>query len=624
MNRFAKWVCLFSLFFLVTTTRSNEQEDGKTSLLNFVTKLSNGNINILGWNLSSDPCNDGWNGIKCDAQNITIKKILLQDRTFNGTFDAYLLCNPSSLANSLIEINLNNNTLTGENLDQIHNCKQLLRLHVGSNKFTGTIPESFSTLKNLVWLDLSENGFIGLLPNLSGISCLQVFLANGNHFTGGIPFSDFSNFQIFNVSFNNLSGKVPDGANGSKYSTSFISNPGLCGDPLPNKCPSPPVSSPENNQPQNQKSKNVTSHILMYSGYFLIGLAIIIILVLVKLCKRRNKQEQEQRDSKRAASVSDDSHVMKPSETSGLSLSKTGYSKSEFSVADESGAMMSSSMIIMSSPIVNGLRFDDLLKAPAELLGRGKHGSVYMVTCDGGIELVVKRVKDWTINGNDFRRRMKRLGEVKHPNVLSAMAYYSCRQEKLLVYEYQQNGSLFRLLHGEKRSKSLDWSSRLNMAAAIGDALAFMHRELHRDGIAHGNLKSSNILLKKNMEPCISEYGLMEELEQSRGINTFKGDVYSFGVIILELLTGRIGQANGVDLATWVVSVLREEWTAEVFDRGLMQEGASEERMVNMLQIGIMCLNETEEARPSIGQVALMINGLKEEDERSMISEPSI
>lgn len=83
------------------------------------------------------------------------------------------------------------------------------------------------------------------------------------------------------------------------------------------------------------------------------------------------------------------------------------------------------------------------------MLGRGKYGSLYKVIIDFGATLVVKRIKDWTISTNDFKLRMQRLDQAKHPNVLSALAFYSSRQEKLLVYEYQYNGSLFRLIHGK-------------------------------------------------------------------------------------------------------------------------------------------------------------------------------
>lgn len=180
----------------------------------------------------------------------------------------------------------------------------------------------------------------------------------------------------------------------------------------------------------------------------------------------------------------------------------------------------------------------------------------------------------------------------------------------------------------------MDFSTRLSIASTIADALAYMHDELQYDRIPHGNLKSSNILFNKNMEPCISEYGLMlvEGQEQKVGIIAnnalqaaqedykaiFKVDTYDFGVILLELLTGRAALNEGLDLASWVVAVVREEWTVEVFDKNLTREGINEERMVNLLQIAIKCVAKPPAARPSMRQVALTLGAIREEDERSL------
>lgn len=169
-------------------------------------------------------------------------------------------------------------------------------------------------------------------------------------------------------------------------------------------------------------------------------------------------------------------------------------------------------------------------------------------------------------------------------------------------------------------AETFDWASRLGAAATLAEALAFMHQELQDDGIAHGNFKSSNIFLNKNMEPCISEYGLGAVTTPASSSGAFKDDVHEFGVILLELLTGNLVRHNGVDLADWVHSVVREEWTGEVFDKALWSEYASEERMVSLLQVAWKCVNPSPEARPAMNQVVVMINKIKEEEERSAMS----
>ena len=122
--------------------------------------------------------------------------------------------------------------------------------------------------------------------------------------------------------------------------------------------------------------------------------------------------------------------------------------RSEYSLTSmESGLV--SSLTVLKSSMASSLTFEELLKAPAELLGRGKHGSLYKVTLENGVFLAVKRIKGWGLSCEDFDRRMRRIDQVKHRNVLPPVAFYYSRKEKLLMYEYQQNGSLFKLLHGK-------------------------------------------------------------------------------------------------------------------------------------------------------------------------------
>ncbi|KAJ9140351.1 hypothetical protein P3X46_031010 [Hevea brasiliensis] len=627
MNRIP--ICVLPiLIILIFPVSNSEEENVRRSLVQFMEKLSGGNMQHdpkWGWSNTSDPCNDTWAGVTCDSKSHTVKKIILDEFNLTGTLDAISLCS----AQSLTVLSLNRNNISGLMPKEIGNCKHLTHLYLSGNKLSGDIPDSFSQLSNLKRLDISTNSFSGQVSGLSRISGLLSFLAENNQLSGTIPDFDFFNLEIFNVSNNNFSGPIPD-VKGKFTVNSFLGNSELCGKPLSNSCPpSAPPPPPPSKTESKRSSKN---GFLIYSGYIILALVVVLLVCLKLISKHEPKEEKI--DSKEVITDISSKH----SGTSG-ELKNTG-NRSEYSITSAESGVASSSLVVLTSSLVNELRFDDLLRAPAELLGRGKHGSLYKVLLNDGVILTVKRIKHWGISNEDFKKRMERIDRVKHPKVLPPVAFYCPKQEKLLVYEYQPNGSLFKLLHGSQLGQAFDWGSRLSIATSIAETLAFMHQEFHEDGIAHGNLKSTNILFNRNMEPCISEYGLMVVENQDQSIlsqidsykhnvlsrdniySTFKVDIYAFGVILLELLTGKLIQNNGFDLASWVHSVVREEWTVEVFDKALISEGASEERMVNLLQVALKCVHPSPNERPNVTQIAVMINAIKNEEERSISSEP--
>ncbi|GKD19212.1 pollen receptor-like kinase 4 [Tanacetum coccineum] len=272
----------------------------------------------------------------------------------------------------------------------------------------------------------------------------------------------------------------------------------------------------------------------------------------------------------------------------------------------------------------------DLLRASAEVLGSGNFGSCCKATLMDGHCVVVKRYIHMTNCGKDeFHHHMRTLGNLSHPNLLPLIAYYYRPQEKLLVYKFVHNGSLSKQLHGdrtsEKKAGGLNWPTRLTIIKGVAKGMVYLYKKLPNLLVAHGNLKSSNVLLDKWMQPLLMDYTLLPvvNVEQAHNLMAaFKApafckqgridknlDVWSLGILILETMTGR--KLPSTHLERWVETIEREK----VFDKEMGGTENAQAQMTMLLAIGLKCCKVDEvEKRPELIEVANKIQQLDEKD----------
>ncbi|KAG8381516.1 hypothetical protein BUALT_Bualt06G0129900 [Buddleja alternifolia] len=281
--------------------------------------------------------------------------------------------------------------------------------------------------------------------------------------------------------------------------------------------------------------------------------------------------------------------------------------------------------LVFISDFSPALNVEDVLLVSVELLGSGTFGSVYSLIMDNGVRIVVKRLNSGSISEQEFKRHMDFIGNVRHANVAPLRAYYSSNDEKLMMYDYHNKGSMYALLHGNGQTGEflahVDWETRLRIAIGAARGIAEIHSQ-NGGKLVHGNIKSSNIFLNPQHYGCVSDLGLTNiiettfmptarcyapEVESTQNVSQ-ESDVYSFGIFLLELLTRK--SPVHVNLVKLVNSIKSKVRTSTVFDADLLEFPAIREQMVKVLQIGISCIAKSIKKRPKMYGVVNMLENL--------------
>nr|XP_027088141.1 MDIS1-interacting receptor like kinase 1 isoform X2 [Coffea arabica] len=504
------------------------------------------------------------------------------------------------------------NTLTGRLPVNLGRNSPLHRLDVSSNSLSGEIPaglcdsgkipQSIASCEKLVNLNLRNNQFTGEIPRpIASMPTLSVLDLSNNSLVGQIPASFGSSpaLEMLNLSYNKLEGPVPN--NGILVTINpndLIGNAGLCGGVLP------PCSHKSNSILHFRKFH--INHVFI--GFFT-GIAILIAIVVMVLVGRR--------------------------------LYKRWYLYRSFFKDWFKRDSTEWPWRLVAFQRLNFTSNDILASLKdSNVIGVGGTGIVYKAEVQRPHSVVAVK-KLWRTEsdletGDDLFVEVNLLGKLRHRNIVRLLGYLHNENDVMMVYEYMPNGSLGAALHGKQAGKMLvDWVSRYSIALGVAHGLAYLHHDCHPP-VIHRDIKSNNILLDSDFEARIADFGLARTMSHKNETVSMvagsygyiapeygytlkvdeKSDIYSYGVVLVELLTGKtpldpaFGEA--IDIVEWVRRKVNNKTSESALDPNVAGQCKHvQEEMLLVLKIALLCTAKLPKERPSMRDIITMLGEAK-------------
>ncbi|KAJ8752913.1 hypothetical protein K2173_008648 [Erythroxylum novogranatense] len=485
---------------------------------------------------------------------------------------------------NLDTLDLSSNSFSGPVPASIGDLEHLLTLNLSRNYLDGPLPSEFGNLKSIQIVDMSFNNVTGFIPvELGQLQNLVSLILNNNNLHGEIPdqLANCLSLSNLNFSYNNLSGILPPIRNFSRFPPdSFIGNPLLCGNWLGSIC-----------GPYVPKSGVFSRAVVVCLTLGCITLLSVVIVAIYK-----SKQQK---------------HLME-----GYMDTIEGPPK----------------LVVLHMDMAFHT-FDDIMRNTENLsekyiIGYGASSTVYKCALKNSRPLAIKRIyNQCAYNLREFETELETIGSIRHRNIVSLHGYALSPLGNLLFYDYMENGSLWDLLHGPAKKVKLDWETRLKIAVGASQGLAYLHHDCN-PRIIHRDVKSSNILLDENFEAHLSDFGIAKSIPTSKAhTSTYvlgtigyidpeyartsllneKSDIYSFGIVLLELLTGKKAVDNESNLHQLILSKADDNTVMEALDPEVSVTCMDLTHVRKTFQLALLCTKCNPSERPTMHEVARVL-----------------